>query len=416
MSTDPSVVTPSEGQRARAAWEERATVYSIRIQDCDITLILLDPQPIINHSVTGEWIVPEGEGPQSNKNIFETRSEMLLPYTPVAPRGPDRNKPSRNHIFDILGQLNTARSTREDLIEWIQAGRDCSGPDAILGLVQIVHGDILGLLHLMAMILERINLDTMVDSHVVERLSHWRALVNRFQIELASMRSTLEPFIDFVYGTEAPTPVAFLVSDANQRIDKSLIQLEGFQNSLRAEVSVLESKRGINEAESVSKLTELAFFFIPITFVASTFSMQIKELQQAASLSSFILASAVAIGFSYGLRLVVRSSILLRYKRECFNNVRKYGRLGAGSRISTHVFLLWLLDRASLRWVFQNFQRVVAVGLSLSVLICGPVAIALIWALGKTSIRRKVLFTTLVLMLVCSLLVLLILKSFRRYR
>jgi hypothetical protein len=36
MSTNPDVVTPSEGQRARAAWEERATIYCTKIQGCDV--------------------------------------------------------------------------------------------------------------------------------------------------------------------------------------------------------------------------------------------------------------------------------------------------------------------------------------------------------------------------------------------
>ena len=46
-------------------------------------------------------------------------------------------------------------------------------------------------------------------------------------------------------------------------------------------MSLLESKRDIEEAEGVSRLTELAFFFIPTTFAASLFSMQVWELEES---------------------------------------------------------------------------------------------------------------------------------------
>ena len=45
--------------------------------------------------------------------------------------------------------------------------------------------------------------------------------------------------------------------------------------SLHAAISLIESIRGIAEAEGVSKLTELAFIFIPLSFSASFFSMPI---------------------------------------------------------------------------------------------------------------------------------------------
>jgi hypothetical protein len=41
-------------------------------------------------------------------------------------------------------------------------------------------------------------------------------------------------------------------------------------------MSIIESKNAIAQAESISKLTELAFIFIPLSFTSSLFGMQIK--------------------------------------------------------------------------------------------------------------------------------------------
>lgn len=47
-------------------------------------------------------------------------------------------------------------------------------------------------------------------------------------------------------------------------------------NALALTMSIHESKRAILEAESISRLTELAFFFIPLSFATSVFGMQIQ--------------------------------------------------------------------------------------------------------------------------------------------
>jgi len=41
-------------------------------------------------------------------------------------------------------------------------------------------------------------------------------------------------------------------------------------------MSIVESKRAILQTETVSKLTQLAFFFIPLTLVATVFGMNIN--------------------------------------------------------------------------------------------------------------------------------------------
>ena len=47
-------------------------------------------------------------------------------------------------------------------------------------------------------------------------------------------------------------------------------------NAIMATMSIVESQEAIAQAKTVSKLTNLAFFFIPLTLSASVFGMNIK--------------------------------------------------------------------------------------------------------------------------------------------
>jgi hypothetical protein len=108
-------------------------------------------------------------------------------------------------------------------------------------------------------------------------------------------------------------------------------------------MSILDSRRSIAEAESVGKLTELAFIFIPITFAASVFSMQIKELQNAVPLRSFIIACVITLACSYGLRLFVRSRLLRWSMQRLIEDVREYAEVQPNRPIPTGKFISFML-------------------------------------------------------------------------
>lgn len=53
-------------------------------------------------------------------------------------------------------------------------------------------------------------------------------------------------------------------------------------------MSILESQNAIRQGGEVQKLTEMAFIFIPMSFAASYFGMEIREWRESApSLKSF---------------------------------------------------------------------------------------------------------------------------------
>jgi hypothetical protein len=139
-----------------------------------------------------------------------------------------------------------------------------------------------------------------------------------------------------------------LVKETSQQVERSF-------GSLRAELQIAEARRSIAEAESVAKLTELAFLFIPLTFAAGLFSMQVKELDPAPPVSYFIGTSIAVISFSYIMRLVVRSSILRQYRQRMFARIHEHAGVQEGRSITTRQFLrgatFWILPLA-LRTVF----------------------------------------------------------------
>ena len=67
-----------------------------------------------------------------------------------------------------------------------------------------------------------------------------------------------------------------LVNPLLSSVDTTIQRIQRVSGSLQSTLALLESKRGIAEAESVTKLTELAFLFIPISFTASFFSMPVN--------------------------------------------------------------------------------------------------------------------------------------------
>jgi hypothetical protein len=110
-------------------------------------------------------------------------------------------------------------------------------------------------------------------------------------------------------------------------------------------MSLLESKRGIEEAESVSRLTELAFLFIPTTFAASLFSMQVRELaENPPPVYAFIITAVVTVSVSYMLRLVQRSTLIGGLMRRTAFKIRTEKQVTSRD-IPTRVVLSWLASK-----------------------------------------------------------------------
>lgn len=63
-------------------------------------------------------------------------------------------------------------------------------------------------------------------------------------------------------------------------------------------IQIQESRKAIAEAESVRGLTNLAFVFIPVTFVASVFSAGIEEMDNRHTAKAFTTSSIATTAFA----------------------------------------------------------------------------------------------------------------------
>lgn len=107
-------------------------------------------------------------------------------------------------------------------------------------------------------------------------------------------------------------------------------------------MALLDSKRGVAQAESIGKLTELGFVFVPLSCVAALFSMQIRELETPAPISAFFITAIATLTLTYTARLTIRSSSVLEYKEKFQSSIRQYNNLAPGDYVPTRSFSLYL--------------------------------------------------------------------------
>ncbi|KAL2064923.1 hypothetical protein VTL71DRAFT_4063 [Oculimacula yallundae] len=221
-------------------------------------------------------------------------------------------------------------------------------------LFGIVRRDVAEFLKLLDGILDGIILDILDDSKMEDQLAIWRQILTRAQLELPQMRRSMIKFFTFlplpdmssdtddwrVAITDDPD-FQSLISD----IDESLKRLNSVSSSLTSNMALLDSRRSIEEAQSITRLTELAFLFIPLTFAATLFGMQVDQFKDPVPLSTFIILAIVLSGFSYGVRLAIRSSWLLMLKHSSKESIKSYAdrrhKAVQGGYISTSLFLQW---------------------------------------------------------------------------
>jgi len=311
------------------------------ILTCTIDIILMDPLPTL--SVRGDNFLP----------VNRLREPFTQAYS-RAPIGPklglinvfDGNPLSDSAIKKLGTNLASTNCTRKDVTSWLEridgVQPEDSNMDMITGLLWIIHRDVIGFLLFVSDVLEEIGVSSTDDYIIQKRLTHWRNLITRFQTELPAMRVSIQSFFEFVWPFQPHEQAKEFIEYTLDQIDGLIDQNEKSYAALRADMALLESKRAIDQAESVGKLTELGFIFIPISCIAALFSMQIQPLQTPVPLYSFLIAAAVTIGLIYTVRLSIRSTALIEYKRNHSRRIRVDTKLAPGAPIPTHIFLAYV--------------------------------------------------------------------------
>ena len=171
----------------------------------------------------------------------------------------------------------------------------CGGPAeqctrSILRLVQEDQADVLSDFR---EALDYIDETMSEDSIIRSSLHNWRDLLGRWRKKFANEPRFLDYIMDRLRSVESernsdlPSNAADIVLDKDsqpgisdfEKIYKESMELASRANAtfqaIMSTMAIIESQKAITQAEEISKLTELAFFFIPLTFVASLFGMNV---------------------------------------------------------------------------------------------------------------------------------------------
>ena len=277
-----------------------------------------------------------------------------VPYSPVKARSSSAVEVGEisQYIQDYIASIKAPTSTLEEfqhqLLQVRRKGKQ-TGFDPLEALLCTIHDDTHDLIQIIRETLQQIREDTL-DEHVMQkRVMFWRGLLYRLNHKLSDLDQQLRGFLRFAYASEVlcsevtqpSLPSADAATATRQTLHRCLELLERCSDNLLAEMQIVDSRRSIAEAESISKLTELAFIFIPLSFVASMFGMQVKELSGGVPMHRFVLVATAFVIIAYTLRLSIRSSHLVERKARVLVRMREDSRLQYNQSIPTRTFLGW---------------------------------------------------------------------------
>lgn len=366
--------------------------FNIETESCVLVVLLLDPLPMLQVRRAEKWeksVTTMGqrndrhwarksiarltrERPSMEVRVRDSEQPNTLEmrggaesgssefsdrpiYDQLFPRGPIIKYESimlPQYAKNLAAYMSCTKSTAEDLSDYLNLDEnhpqeEVPARDPLDCLFAIIQSDTLNTLHLMGLALSEIGHHMLIDTLIQHRLVHWRNLLENVDVELNKLEFSLRDFTNFLegfyYGSQDFPALKARIMKCATNIAHMKQHTERTNKSLMANMSIVESKRGIAQAESVTKLTELAFFFIPLTFSASIFGMQVKELSKTeVSLRAFLILAVTITTSSYALRLIIRSNQVIRRRQNLFKRIRENYELQPGDSIPTTIFLAWL--------------------------------------------------------------------------
>ncbi|KAJ5173766.1 Mg2+ transporter protein CorA-like/Zinc transport protein ZntB [Penicillium coprophilum] len=273
--------------------------------------------------------------PVEKKRRRDTRNKVIIEQ--IAPRQTvsadlDRIFQSSQSMADLQKKLQETKSTKTEICDALEMHQ---GPISLVRpLIRIIRQDTLTLINQLRQVLDEIDIEILDDIKMEDRLSLWRQIINRAQRELPELKDSMEPFIEFLiklHPPSSPLEVAATGLEARQDmhelgkdIDQIILRLSKTSASVTSNMGLLESRRSIDEAHAVARLTELAFIFIPMSFAASIFGMQIEPFANPVPLSNFFVVAIVVTSFAYAMRMTMRSHWLIALKTAVKKDVRDY--------------------------------------------------------------------------------------------
>jgi hypothetical protein len=192
-----------------------------------------------------------------------------------------------HHGIMVRGNTATPYFEARPLDRLIRALKQAANCDTIVNperivktaMIEIACEDLSLVVKSISRALDGIELSLHNDAVLQESMSQWREQLGRWQNIFVHQSLSLQRMSKIL-------PLLGSCSES-ERLEKTLARLETdvewisrrtqttFQSAMSS-IAIVESARAIKEAESVAKLTQLAFFFIPLSLVAGAFGMNIK--------------------------------------------------------------------------------------------------------------------------------------------
>lgn len=276
------------------------------------------------------------------------------------------------NIHRLHHTITATMPTKAAFMEWADNDKfrhtqEPHGFETVAPLLEIVTRDTFALFKRIYKVLNDISVGILDDSQMEERLHLWRQFIMRCQYEVPQLRKDLSSFHDILYPksvqditstdkvpdqTKAPEISTSLdevqFENLLSEFEKLEDQISKASDSLISNMNLLVSKRSIQEAKNVTKLTELAFVYIPLTFSATLFGMQIEQFNDRAPLSTFVILALIVTVLSYAFRLIIRSQAISEMHDKALRSIGDYAKAEKkpyrrGMPVPTKLFLEWAL-------------------------------------------------------------------------
>jgi hypothetical protein len=288
--------------------------------------------------------------------------------------------------------------------------------DPIIILLRIVEQDSRVFLRSLEWALDDICNDSLDEFLLTRRLSDWRKLMSDFEKEVPAISTRLEHFVNFVSdssGTKLlPDEVKGILQTVREDVTRVKTRLDEAYADLRVDMQFNESRRSMNETQTVTRLTELAFVFIPLSFCASLFSMSIRELDQGVPVWIFIITAITMVAIAYGVRILVGSELLVNSTRRSFERFWEITGVKPGDSDKAPMFTI---VRFTTQEIWKSIRDSLLVGTAGSLSLTAPLVIPIVFMWTSTDMGRgfKTIITLLLLTSVATAL--LMTFAFRKY-
>ncbi|KAJ4255874.1 hypothetical protein NW757_004497 [Fusarium falciforme] len=183
-------------------------------------------------------------------------------------------------------------------------------------LTHLTLDDLWQLLAELRLMLDHIDADLGADLHM--HLLESAGLMTRQNV--GWVRSTLQELREWIAHNKA-TSLISNSPELAEELDELMEDLQSLQsrseqtlNLLVASTGLAQSTLVIDQTSGINKLTELAFFFVPLSFITSVFSMQVAELTDTPpKIWTWGLSLSLVFIVTYLIRTMLRSPSIRVY-------------------------------------------------------------------------------------------------------